>query len=74
MLGLLAYGPAERMFLLSMKLARFSLMGIQVFTFNWELEQGSKIWTQMRGNSFNVFTGRLDEFGKAKTVSLSVGI
>ena len=28
----------------------------------------------MRGNSFNVFTGHLGEFGKAKTVSLSAGI
>ena len=40
----------------------------------WELEQGSKIWIQMRGNSFNVLIGHLGEFGKEKTVSLSAGI
>ena len=28
----------------------------------------------MRGNSFNVFTGHLGEFGKAKAVSLSARI
>ena len=40
----------------------------------WELEQGSKIWIQMRGSSFNVLTGHLCEFGKAKTVSLCARI
>ena len=73
MFAMFVHEPAERMFLLSIKLARFSLMGGSSFRF-WELEQGSKIWIQMRGNSFNVFTGHLGEFGKAKTASLSTGI
>ena len=31
MFGIFVHEPAERMFLLSMKLARFSLMRVQVF-------------------------------------------
>ena len=64
MFPMFVHEPAEKMFLLSMKLTRFSLMR---FKFSlWELEQGSKIWIRMRGNSFNVFTGHLGEFGRQK--------
>ena len=72
MFATFVHEPAKRMFLLSMKLARFSLMRVQVFV----LEIGTRlqVWIQMRGNSFNIFTGHLGEFGKAKTVSLSAGI
>ena len=40
--------PAERMFLLSMKLAGFSLMRVSVLGFSWTLEQSSKIWIEMK--------------------------
>ena len=72
MFAVFVHERAETMFLLSMKLARFSFMRVQVFALG--IEQGSKIWVQMRGNASNVFTGHLGEFGKAKTVSLSTGI
>ena len=65
--------PAERMFLLSMKLTGFSFMRVSSFRFG-NLQQGSKIRIQMRGNSLNVFTGYLGGFAKAETVSLRAGI
>ena len=40
----------------------------------WELEQRSKIWIQMRGNSLNVFTRHMGEFGKAESVSVNAEI
>ena len=74
MFAMFVHEPAERMFLLSVKLARFSLMRVQAFALGSWNKAVSKIWIQMRGNSLILLTGHLGEFGKAKTVSLSAGI